>query len=414
MNMSMKRQILVIVILSVFFLSSSVCLATDRLVRSQYLTIQDAINASTNGDIVIISPGTYTGAGNRDIDFGGKAITVKSTDGPETCIIDVYAKGSLHRGFYFHNNESSSSVLWGVTITSGRVSGDPAKGGGIYCSGSSPKIENCIFNNNSAYGTNGPSESCVNGGDAYGGAIYCDQSNAIIINCTIAWNSARGGNGGSPKNFPCLPSGGTAYGGGIYCETNCNTVISNCIIRENDAIGGQNRYGWGSVAGDGYGGGVCGNSTITNCLIYNNRAACGYSYGGEGFAYGGAVANNTLSISNCTILYNYAYGQMYSVAAIYGNSTIVNCIIWSNDAWSNNVPSDIVVAGDAAITYSDIEGGYNGAGNISANPIFISGPLGYYYLSQITAGQARNSPCVDSGSDTAVNLGMDEIGRAHV
>jgi hypothetical protein len=50
-------------------------------------TIQAAINASSDGDIIELADGTFTGAGNRDVDVAGRAVTVRSQSGdPETCV----------------------------------------------------------------------------------------------------------------------------------------------------------------------------------------------------------------------------------------------------------------------------------------------------------------------------------------
>ena len=110
-------------------------------------TIQDAIDSATNGDTVIITPGIYTGDGNRDIDFNGKAITVRSTDPDDTAVVEatiIDCEGSdtePHRGFYFHSGENNACVVAGLTITNG----DTENGGGIYCDNSSPTLINCIF-----------------------------------------------------------------------------------------------------------------------------------------------------------------------------------------------------------------------------------------------------------------------------
>ncbi len=86
--------------------------------------------------------GIYTGPGNRDIDFKGKAITVRSENGPLNCIIDSQGLG---RGFYFHTTEDAGSVLSGFTITNGQAD----SGGGIYCVSASPSITDCrIIANN--------------------------------------------------------------------------------------------------------------------------------------------------------------------------------------------------------------------------------------------------------------------------
>jgi hypothetical protein len=87
-----------------------------------------------------------------------------------------------------------------------------------------------------------------------------------------------------------------------------------------------------------------------------------------------------------------------------------NCILWDggDEIWNND---DSTIT----ITYSDVQGGWTNDDcppehpvcNIDADPLFVPGPGGAYYLSQIAAGQAADSPCVDTGSDTAANLGLD-------
>ena len=81
-----------------------------------YLTTQEGIDATADGDEVVVCDGTYTGDGNRDLDFHGKAITVRSANGPEDCIIDCQDDG---RGFYFYSGETTASVVDGYTIQNG-------------------------------------------------------------------------------------------------------------------------------------------------------------------------------------------------------------------------------------------------------------------------------------------------------
>jgi hypothetical protein len=112
-------------VISVIILGSiDIATAVERYVPSQYSTIQAAIVDSVNGDTIVVAPGTYTGNGNRAIDFKGKAITVRSIDPNDpnvvaTTIIDCQALG---RGFYFHNGEGPDSILAGLTITSPKTS----------------------------------------------------------------------------------------------------------------------------------------------------------------------------------------------------------------------------------------------------------------------------------------------------
>ncbi len=116
-------------------------------------TIQAGIDAAIDGDTVLIENGTYTGWGNRDIDFNGKAITVTSQDGPENCVIDCRGTSEdPHRGFIFHTMEHRLTILQGFTIQNGFISGESysANGAGINCEEASPTIKNCVFFNNQA------------------------------------------------------------------------------------------------------------------------------------------------------------------------------------------------------------------------------------------------------------------------
>ena len=128
------RYVLAVVI--VLYASSSIHADTLK-VPGQYPTIQAAIDAASDNDIVLVAPGTYA----ENIDFLGKAIQVTSSEGKDQTLIDGGQMGSV---VTFHNVEGPDSVLDGFTITNG--SGvDPTGygyyyGGGIHCSSSSPRI----------------------------------------------------------------------------------------------------------------------------------------------------------------------------------------------------------------------------------------------------------------------------------
>ena len=116
----MKKMTFLLLFLLLVIPCPAATIIVDWDGSGDYTTIQAAINDANEFDTVIVADGTYTGAGNRDLDFLGKAITVKSANGPENCIIDCEGSSSnQHRGFLFHNGEGPDSVLDGLTITNG-------------------------------------------------------------------------------------------------------------------------------------------------------------------------------------------------------------------------------------------------------------------------------------------------------
>ena len=183
--------------MSILMALCSLASAADRVVPDSYPTIQAAIDAAAVGDTVLIKPGTYTGVGNRDISFKGKAITVRSLLGPATCIIDC---GGLGRGFLFETNEKNTSILQGLTIKNGKE----VYGGAIECYMASPKIRNCVITNNTA---------------EYGGGIDCYQAAPAIFNCVFSGNSAHNGDN-------------SGEGGAIELDGS-SPVITNALFESN-------------------------------------------------------------------------------------------------------------------------------------------------------------------------------------
>jgi len=298
----------------------------------QYPTIQAGINAALPGDTVIIADGTYTGQGNKNLDFGGRNITLRSRNDPENCIIDCENDG---RGFYFHSGEDGNCIVTGLTVKNGTIEGTfdspTAFGGGICCDGASPKIINCHILDNSAYGfCEGPA------GGACGGGIACIfYSNPEIVNCKIAGNLA---------SVPAAVGGGAdAYGGGVFCGSGSTVVIYNCEITTNRAHGGKVLFedSWITYACDSYGGGIYidenPDSKIENCLVADNETVLVVGEDDQGPNYGdsrgaGIFCDNWVSVTNCTIVGNYTEpaGVRGEGGGIYGPPTVINNIIRAN------------------------------------------------------------------------------------
>ncbi|MHC4274422.1 MAG: right-handed parallel beta-helix repeat-containing protein [Planctomycetota bacterium] len=209
-----------------------------------YCSIQTAIdNAADTGEIVV-QPGTYYEA----INFGGKAVTLRSSYGPDVTIID--GTGSLHV-VQCVSGEGPDTVLDGFTVTGG-IANEPSSddhGGGMFNDGSSPTVTNCTFSDNTAW--------------ANGGGMYNANSAPTVTNCTFSGNSAESGGAmagwyGNPTVVNCTFSGNWAiYGGGMY-NVNSNPTVTNCTFNGNSAeIGGGMYNGSGSP-------------TVTNCVFWGD------------------------------------------------------------------------------------------------------------------------------------------------
>ena len=374
------------------------------LVPEDFNTIQEAIDNASDGDIIEVGPDTYSGEGNRDIDFRGKAITVRSSNGPYDTIIDCSGSEG-HRGFYFRRNEGSDSVLRGFTITGATVPGSDAIGGGILCEFSSPSIVDCII------------KECAT---ELGGGIGVDSGSPTIIDCVI--EDCRAGGAGPAESGGrgagiALIRGSDAtvlhshikdnsgyynsLGAGIYCWRS-SAFFANCYISGNSAQG--------NVQG---GGAYCGGSSarieFENCVISDNTAEIG---GGICAGSPGDGANERVIITNCTIAHNSLSAESSAsstgggIHSVSSNISIRNSIVWNNDG----VPLMLVnPASGSPVLYSCIEGGYSGQGNIESDPLFASSSGGDYHLRSVfgryeswsdrwvTDGEYEYSPCIDAG-----------------
>jgi parallel beta-helix repeat protein len=230
LNNSVKMTVLLLVLPIVPAFAGRV-IYVDADAPADFNNIQAAIDDANDGDVVIVADGIYIGSGNRGIDFTGKAITVRSKNGADSCIIDCQEQG---RGFYFHRGESSNSLLDGFTI----MNGSAAHGGGIRCLSSSPTIANCAIRNNIAPLSPGFPGSF---GDP-GGGIASEMGSPLIINCIISDNTATSVGGGlyifrgSPVIRNCTITGNTANrAGAIWCYSDCVVLVNNCILWGNTA-----------------------------------------------------------------------------------------------------------------------------------------------------------------------------------
>jgi hypothetical protein len=330
-------------------------------------TVQEGIDAASDGDTVIVAEETYF----ENIRFSGKNTALTSTAPLDptvvaNTIIDARQAGPV---VAFVGTEDETCVLAGFTLRGGKAS----SGGGILGCGTRATIRtNVITGNSAAY---------------YGGGVY--SCNGIIGNNVIAGNSAREGGGlnlchGIIQNNTISDNTCRWNGGGLCL---CNGVIRNNIISQNSSPDyGRGGGLWGcdgvihgnairnnSAADDGGGLFRC-NGTVENNLVTGNSAV---NSGGGLFRCEGAIQNNTITGN----IAGKSGGGVH-----WSEGPIRNCIIWGNSAPQG--PQIDVSASPSFCCIQDWQGG--GDGNIADDPAFTDPAGGDYHL-------RANSPCVGAG-----------------
>ncbi len=333
---------------------------TTLRVPSEYPTIQAAIDASTEGDTILVAPRTYTGSGNRDLHIWHSwPIVLKSESGPENTIIDCEGSSDdPHRGLYLDYYGSQNNVVDGFTFRRGYDR--YGNGGGIWVDGVSPTIQNCVFENNSGHALNctwaAPAVSNCrfigNTGD-YGGAVRCSGGEARFTNCTFENNSAQ------------------YNGGALYCTWSSPTV-ANCLFDGNYAQQG------GAISSLYYLGDAGSPMILTNCTFIKNSAnvAAGIYLDTAGMPF----------INNCIIAFS-TQGEAISVNG-GGEPALSCCDIYGN-------------AGGDWVGY--IANQYGVSGNFSRDPLFCDFADGDY---RITA----NSPCAPANNSCVSLIGAYGVG----
>jgi hypothetical protein len=370
-------------------------------VPGEYSTIQTAINAAFDGDLVLVDEGTYL----ENINFKGKAITVASRffiDGDESHIANTVINGSQPNYpdsasvVTFRSGEDTTSVICGFTITGGTGTNffsdaiTKRLGGGIFVYYSNATIKNNIIEGNAISHNN----------DAFGGGIgvYSQNANNYIIENNIVRN-----------NLIITPAI-TYYslGGGIYSGTKGKVRIFNNEVKEN-SITAPEAWGGGILPAN-FGGGsylIC-NNIISENYIY---ATTGGSGGIDIYNHSPVVKNNLIFLNsapkgggacienaspifaNNIIAYNTATGSGGGLEIVAPVPDVVNCIIWGNSAATGSQ-----INGTANVSYSDVEGGFTGTGNLNMDPLFRDVANGDFHLQSTDCGYNFNSPCIDAGN----------------
>lgn len=193
-------------------------------VPKDYDYIQEAIDCASDGEVVLVSPGTYY----ENLNIGAKKVIVSSSHGPFETVIDGKDEDST---VTFHTRHETEPCLIGFTIMNGLGVGYPPdfKGGGITCFDSSPFIDRCIIRGNQAK-------------FAGGGICLRDSSSPLIQNCILYDNVAQYYGGGvayydSEGTIRCCTLYGNIggkQGGGIHCDSS-DPDINGMIIWKNES-----------------------------------------------------------------------------------------------------------------------------------------------------------------------------------
>ncbi len=418
-----------------------------------YVDLQQALAAAMAGDEIHVADGTYkptadtdqtisfvlktgvsvlggyAGSGASDPNLRDIAANVTVLSG------DIGTAGTSTDNSYHvvvGSDTTATAVLDGFTITD-------ASSGGVYNSSSSPTLINCTFSGNSSdYPGGGMLNvsssptliNCTFSGNSAdsGGGMYNSSSSPALTNCIFSGNRVSNNGGGmfsfssSPTLTNCTFSGnGAPHGGGMY-NISCSVVLTNCTFSGNSGpayAGGMYNSGGSAVLtnctfsgnwGAGSAGGMYngdGSAVLTNCTFSGNSSAY---YGGGMYNSGGSAV-----LTNCTFSGNLAYNSHWNNGwggGIYNDSsspTLTNCILWGNTA-----PTGAQISGGTpAITYSGIQGGFTGTGNVNFDPLFVRNPNPgadtVWGTTDDDYGDLRpqaSSPCIDAASNAAVPAGI--------
>jgi hypothetical protein len=394
---------------------ASALAATTRNVPSDFATIQAAIDASVDGDTIVVGPGTY----HERIDFLHKNITVQSSAGRATTTIDGGGLGVVVK---MVTDPGETPTLRGFTITGG--GGSSGNDGGIDQSGGPALIEDNLVTGN---------RFCD------GGGIEVDFSSATIRGNTITNNSQQSCSGGSG-------GGGVSIGGAGTVQLIGNVIDGN---HHGSWAGGISLFAAGTPTvernivtnnGAGSGGGAmwivnASNATIRNNLFAGNSAPEGgaIDLGVPSGEVGPLIANNTFAGNTATegaALYVEGFPDTTRISnnLIVGGGSAAQ--VFCDGLRDPNPP--ILAFNDVVSTGTTRYGGVcpdptGTNGNISVAPTFVDAAAGNYHLAPgsagIDAGTASGAPATDIDGDVrpqdgngdgsaTVDLGFDEVAGA--
>jgi parallel beta-helix repeat protein len=289
----------------------------------------DAFAKIQNGIDAVTIPGTVNVLDGTYLEniWLRSGVSVKGA-GPEATTIDGGGNGSVARA----SSVGPGTALDGVTITNGT-------------------------------GTSGKAGT-------YGGGLYIYNSTFVVKNCTITENRAINGTGGieaynsTIKVYKNNISENRGWWGGAMTLHNSNAELMGNVFDNNECY-----YGGTILVTD------SSQASIVNNRITRSKLGIGIGDSSVATVLNSTIVNNHSGIATGTGMVSYETGS----------ATIKNCILWGNGYDLAGESSNFTV------TYTDIEFGYQGEGNISSNPMFVDPENGDYHLNDY-------SPCVGAGT----------------
>jgi len=364
--------------------------ATIINIPADYATIQAGIDASTDGDTVLVQPGMYIENINfnrHDIVLGSLFLTTEDVAYIASTIIDGDSSGTVVSITGCYN-----ATLTGFTIQNGL-------GGGIYSCGGAT-IRNNIVRDNVSYSD--------------GAGIYskfgAEISNNEIYNNQGIGQPVRAGGIYTSENSDAIIQNNNIWGNS-YSGISCNDsyiYIYNNLIDNNMGRGldiSDDCFGdvaYNTISNNSSGGVIFGldasaEISFNNNLVYGNSTE--RSGGGVYLLFGTVEFNNNIIYGN--------YAEIGGGIYIHDNlQTITNSIVWDNQALDDGDQIYLWI-GNCPIQYCDVQGGWPGEGNIDIDPLFRDPENGDFHLMAIDCGDPYDSPCIDVGHpgiiDTILN-----------
>lgn len=293
----------------------------------------------------------------------GFTISGGNANGPMPTSPEAIAEPSEHGwGGGMHLIPSS------VTITNCTFENNAASGGGggiFSVLGDGPTLKDCIFTWNS--GGSVVTENSANYAFGGGGGMYNSDNSPTLTNCTFIDNYAPTEGGGmyNGRNNPTLTNctfvENSAYTGGGMYNSSSNATLTNCIFTANST----NERGGGMEN-------THSNLTLTHCTFSGNSA-----YNDFWGSYGGGInslGDDIIILTNCTFAQNFALrGNALSDYNLDPSDIkLINCILWDGGGAIWHHSWDPAYDSTITITYSNIQGGWPGEGNIDIDPIFVN------------------------------------------